>query len=240
MSNVKRITLTFHPNGLSPMQQELVPLLLKEGKIAERLLLLEEEQQAEFAKMLNEAIDEVNREHLRLMDLLGQTMRMPVKQLAWENNHLKISKTIERGLAQTGRIPSQTQIAASTGLSRKAVYDHMAQGGDNSVFTEHLQQYTMMAPRVMDSVLSGAILKSDTKAARLYFDILEKMKDPNAPAIYNTQNNYIQINNTVIKQEAISHLNPEQLKQIEEMVWKTLQEGKIEEGSEVETGKPEV
>jgi hypothetical protein len=61
------------------------------------------------------------------------------------------------------------------------------------------------------------------KAAKMYFDILEKMQGPNPPAIYGTQNNYLQINNTIIKQETIRQLSPEQLKQIEEMVEKSLQ-----------------
>ena len=228
----KRISLTFNTAGLSVMQQELLPLLLDEDRINLDLEAMQEEEQAEFAKMLNEAIEEVNREYTRLTALMGQAMRMPVKQLAWENNHLKISKAIELGLLRSGRTPNQTQIAAATGLSRKTVQEHMAQGSDNSVFADHLRQYTLMAPLVMDTVLHKIIDAADMKAVKMYYEILEKMKGPNALNIYNTHNNYIQINNTVIKQETISHLNPEQLKQIEEMVWKTLQEGKIEEGSE--------
>jgi hypothetical protein len=189
MSTEKRIKLTFNAAGLSTTQKELVPLLFMDGTITEQLVALEEDEQAEFSKMLNEAIEEVNREHTRLMGLMGQALRMPVKQLQWENNHLKISKAVVQGLSQNGRTPNQMQIAAATGLSRKTVQDHLAQGHDNPVFAEHLRQYAMMAPRVMDAVLQEAILENDTKAARLYFEILEKMKGPNAPNIYNIQNN---------------------------------------------------
>jgi hypothetical protein len=213
-----RISLTFNTAGLSAMQQELMPLLLAENIITQDLEAMDEEQQAEFAKMLNKAIEEVNREYTRLTGLMGQTMRMPVKQLAWENNHLKISKAIELGLLRTGRTPNQTQIAAATGLSRKTVQDHLAQGNDNSVFAEHLRQYNMMAPVVMDIVLHKIIDSADMKAVKMYYEILEKLNGPNAQNIYNTHNNYIQINNHVISQEALGRLSEEQLKQIVEMV----------------------
>jgi hypothetical protein len=218
MSTSKRVTLTFNTAGLSATQHELIPLVLSETGITQDLEAMEETGRAEFAKLLNEAIEEVNREHTRLIDLMGQTMRMPTKQLQWESNHLKISKTIAMGLAQTGQAPNQTQIAALTGLSRKTVQQHVAQGNDTSIFTEHLQQYTMMAPRVMDVALNKAINGEDIRAVKVYFDILEKMQGPNALNIYTTHNNYIQINNHVISQEALGRLSEEQLKQIVEMV----------------------
>jgi hypothetical protein len=43
-------------------------------------------------------------------------------------------------------------------------------------------------------------------------------------AIPGLQHNYIQINNTIVKQEALQQLNPEQLKQIEEMMQRNLPE----------------
>jgi len=218
MSSEKRVSLRFNTAGLSATQQNLVSLLMTEGRIAEELIALEQEEQAEFTKMLNEAIEEVDREHTRLMGLMGQVIRLPAKQLQWENNHLKISKAITQSLSQTGRIPNQTQIAAITGLSRKAVQDHLAQGDDNSVYVEHMRQYFLMAPRVMDSVLSAAVLKSDMKAARMYFTLLEKMQGTTPLSIFNTQNNYIQINKTVVKQNVIGLLAPEQLRKIEELL----------------------
>jgi hypothetical protein len=68
----------------------------------------------------------------------------------------------------------------------------------------------------------------------MYFDILEKTKDPNTTTVYGTQNNYLQINNTIIKQETIRQLSPEQLKQIEEMVEKSL---KVEVGESMAEGQ---
>ena len=39
---------------MSAMQKELVPLLMMEGKITNQIVALEEDEQAEFSKMLNE------------------------------------------------------------------------------------------------------------------------------------------------------------------------------------------
>jgi hypothetical protein len=61
------------------------------------------------------------------------------------------------------------------------------------------------------------------KAAKLYFEILDRMKGPNAPNIYAGQNNYIHINSFVIRQETLRRLSDEQLKQIVEMVKPALQ-----------------
>jgi hypothetical protein len=220
MSTEKRITLRYNSAGLTEMQQKLVPILLGEGWISEDLKTLNEEEQAEFAKMLGEAIEVVNREHSHLMAMMGHVVRLPAKKLIWENNHLKITQTISLSLAQTGRMPSQAYIAATTGLNRKTVQEHTGEGHDNSVFLEHLRQYSIMAPRVMDTVLHDALYRHDMKAAKLYFDILDKMQGPSAPNLYAGRNNYIYINNYVIRQESLRRLSDEQLMQIVDMVRK--------------------
>ena len=52
--------------------------------------------------------------------------------------------------------------------------------------------------------------------------LLEKFQGKGQPAIPGLQHNYIQINNTIVKQEALQQLNPEQLNQIEEMMQRNL------------------
>lgn len=56
-------------------------------------------------------------------------------------------------------------------------------------------------------------LVGDIKAARLYFEVLGNIGKSNLAI--NTQNNYIQINQTKLSQEIIKQLSPEQLDQIE-------------------------
>ena len=65
---------------------------------------------------------------------------------------------------------------------------------------------------------------------RLYFELLEKFQGKGQLSIPGLQHNYIQINNTIIKQEALQQLNPEQLKQIEEMMQRNLPAPDTENG----------
>ncbi len=221
----KRFTWQYNAEGLNATQQKLQSLLLSNESITKELENLDEAERTEFNNMLTDAIDELNKEHTRLMVLMGQLSRMPAKQLEWENNHIKITKAIVSALSRTDRTPNQMYLARVTGLSRQTIRAHVARGDDYSVYAEHMRQYAMMAPQVMDAVLHGAILERDMKAVKLYFEILDKLKAQGPTAIYNTTNNYIQINTTIIKQEVINLLAPEQLRQIEDLINKLLPHG---------------
>ena len=52
--------------------------------------------------------------------------------------------------------------------------------------------------------------------------LLEKFQGKGQLPMPGLQNNYIQINNTIVKQTALQQLNAEQLKQIEEMMQRNL------------------
>ncbi len=72
-----------------------------------------------------------------------------------------------------------------------------------------------MADRVLAKVIKAASL-GDMKAARLYFEITGNFGNQSViNTTINTQNNYIQINQTKLSRETIKHLSPEQLNQIE-------------------------
>ena len=214
----KRISWHYNSDALSAMQQKLQPFVISDNIAQNHLGSLDEDERSEYSKMVETAIEALNSEHTRLMGLIGVLTRMPAKQLEWENNHLKIKKAVTSLLSLTGTAPNQMQIARATGLDRKTVKAHLAKGDDSSVFAEHQSIYTLMATQVMDMVLEEAVLEHNIKAAKMYFDILEKLKTNGPSAIYNTTNNYIQINNTIIKQEVIGLLAPEQLRKIEELL----------------------
>ena len=73
-----------------------------------------------------------------------------------------------------------------------------------------------MTTKVLAKVFQFAV-NGDTAAAKLYFNVMGFMN--NGQALNNTliqnQNNYIQINGTVLSQETVKHLKPEQLNIIE-------------------------
>jgi hypothetical protein len=79
-----------------------------------------------------------------------------------------------------------------------------------------------MTLKVLAKVFQFAV-NGDTGAAKLYFNVmgcLNNGQSTNGTLIQN-QNNYIQINGTVLSQETIKNLNPEQLYTIES-IWKTV------------------
>lgn len=57
----------------------------------------------------------------------------------------------------------------------------------------------------------------DMRAARIYFDMVGAM-DKQQTGTINTQNNYIQINNTILSQDKLKQLTEEQLNLIEKIV----------------------
>lgn len=58
----------------------------------------------------------------------------------------------------------------------------------------------------------------DRKAARLYLEMVGALNKQPAGTVVNAQNNYIQINNTILSQENLKQLSAEQLAQIENIV----------------------
>lgn len=203
--------------GLSSKERRLEHLLYSDNIPYKEIEALNEKDHAEFVKILYRKLDELNNEHARLSQVLARVSEMPPNRLNWESNDLKITRAMLTALHNNAQIPNQTQLAQLTGLSRKTVNEHMAANNSQSRFAEHLQQFGMMAPQILNIVLRSALKFGNLQAVKLYFNILEKYNGPGAQALLN-QNNYIQINNTVIKQETIQQLSPEQLMQIEEIV----------------------
>ena len=58
----------------------------------------------------------------------------------------------------------------------------------------------------------------DMRAARLYLEMVGALNKQPAGTVVNAQNNYIQINNTILSQENLKQLSAEQLAQIENIV----------------------
>ena len=183
---------------------------------------LTEEERTELTKLVKEKLEDLNNHHTKLLQILGEIAELPANRLLWENNHLKITKAINDTLRKTGTMPNQNYIAEITGLSRQTIAKHLSAPELTSIYSEQLMNFNIMAPQVLNRVLLNATYRNaSVPDIKLYFQLLEKMQDKNQSTIFN-QHNYIQINNTIIKQETLQQLSPEQLKLIEEFVQKSL------------------
>jgi uncharacterized protein YbaP (TraB family) len=83
-----------------------------------------------------------------------------------------------------------------------------------------------MAPMLMAKVFQSAT-KGDIRAARLYLETVGATGKQQSNTVVKSQNNHIQINNTILSQENLKRLSAEQLNQIEHIVAKALPEGKM-------------
>lgn len=84
-----------------------------------------------------------------------------------------------------------------------------------------------MAPKLMAKVYKFAV-RGDIRAARLYLETVGNTNKRQGNTVVNSQNNYIQINNTILSQENLKRLSAEQLNQIESVVTMVLPVGETE------------
>lgn len=141
------------------------------------------------------------------------------KELEWEGNHAKIASAILEHLQQYGTMPSKTCIAHAAGLSRLTVHRHLESFNDNETFNSERKSFGVMRHHVISQMLRAA-MNGDLRAAKMFLEADARL---NAPAKADIKN-YIQINKTVINQQIIQQLKPEQLNRIEEIITQGLDE----------------
>ena len=134
----------------------------------------------------------------------------------WENNHTLITGAISNLLNEFNRMPTQTEIAKQTKLSRQTVHYHLKEYKLNPVFIAQMEQYQLLIPSLLARVYKCAC-KGDIGAAKLYFNVMGCLNSNNKTIIQN-QNNYVQFKELVLSQETILQLNPEQILKIEKML----------------------
>lgn len=133
----------------------------------------------------------------------------------WEYNHNQINWAISCLMQDYGRMPTKTEIAEKTGLSRQTVHKHLKEYMNHPQYIEQLEQFRFMTSKVLAKVFQFAV-NGDMAAAKLYFNVVDfTNKTQKQSTLIQNQNNYIQINETVLSQEALNHLNAEQMNKIE-------------------------
>ncbi len=133
----------------------------------------------------------------------------------WQHNHVKITVAISTLMQEYGRMPAIAELLDNTGLSRQTIHKHLKEYSTHPLYLEQIEQFRFMTSKVLAKMFQFAV-NGDVAAAKLFFNVLG---NANGQQAYNTliqnQNNYIQINGTVLSQETIKHLNAEQLNTIE-------------------------
>ncbi len=150
------------------------------------------------------------------------------KNQLWEKNHIQITLAISTLMQEYGRMPTKTEIANTTELSRQTIHKHLKEYMNHPLYLGEIEQFRFMTSKVLAKVFQFAI-NGDTGAAKLYFNIMGFLNNGQASnnTLIQNQNNYIQINGTVLSQETIKHLNPEQLNTIETILKTALPQPKV-------------
>jgi hypothetical protein len=160
--------------------------------------------------------EELNRENTPEIPKLP-TSQVPDKSEIWDANHAHITRAILDHILDCRTMPSTSTIADVTGLSRETVRKHMKAFAEEPGDHNPLHTYNMMSEVIMAQVARAAI-SGDLKAAKLYINTTQSLNRPNKQTTGGRPNNYIQINKTVINQQVIQQLKPEQLNQIEQII----------------------
>ncbi|QKJ30236.1 hypothetical protein HQ865_10825 [Mucilaginibacter mali] len=184
-------------------------------KDVENLTKLEHQYLGELAThTLNRLTGKERDDYLDKIDLI---MNADTKNSLWEHNHTVITAAIANLMRQYGTMPTKSNIAEATGLTRQTIARHIKQYQAHPGFAEEMDRFKLLSQDVLAKVFKYAS-NGDMRAARLYFEMVGAISKRPAGAVVNQQHNYIQINNTILSQENLDRLSAEQLAQIEQIV----------------------
>ncbi len=147
--------------------------------------------------------------------LVAKAAALLDNEFIWEHNHAKIMKAMRAYTRANGTVPTKAYLASTCGLNRKTIQEHLKAFNGNATGNDQNEAINIMSHDIMGTVIKAA-LNGDMKAAKLYFDTTKVFK-PNEIKV-STQNNFVQINKTVINQQVIQQLKPEQLQLIEQII----------------------
>jgi hypothetical protein len=205
-------------SGFQATQQKTEQLLMLNKVTAKDIENLNElERNCLTEKCTHTLAQLTGAERDQFLDKIEQIMAPVTKAEIWERNHTAISRAISDYIQQYGSMPSKSIIAEQTGLSRPTVAKHFANYKKQPEFIAQMEQFEFMTHKVLANVYKYAV-KGDMRAARIYFEMVGGLSPQSSNTIVNAQNNYIQINNTILSHDVIKQLSAEQLNQIESII----------------------
>ena len=144
----------------------------------------------------------------------------------WQNNHIKIKNAIHDLVYDFNRTPTVIEIARECKLSRQTVHKHLKEFSSNEMFGEDIKKYELLLPDLLGQLWKQGVngWKPDTRALRLFWDILRFNQKTGkfTNTVIGNQQNYLQINNTILDQRTIQNLPKDSLREIEKIVFISL------------------
>lgn len=181
---------------------------------------LSEPENSRLMEVLTESFNKLkgterDKFYKKIEPITGET----TKNQLWEYNHNQITATISTLMQEYGRMPTKQEIANKTDLSRQTIHKHLKEYINHPLYLGQIEQFRFMTSKVLAKVFQFAI-DGDTGAAKLYLNVMGFMNNDQSSnnTLIKTQNNYIQINGTVLSQETVKNLTHEQLNTIESIL----------------------
>ncbi len=202
-----------------PTSEEIVSSLLKKDRITkEDLYDFTDADKALFSETVQQLAKSLKAEErddffLKIDDIVTDDTKRGI----WETNHFNIVSTINTLIKRSNRMPTKTEIADEVGISRQTVHKHLNEYSSNPLYANQLEQHKIMGDRVLTAMYQEAI-QGNVKAAKLYLQVTGFLNGRESGIRINSQTNYIQVNGTVINEEALKQLPPEQLNLLCNMV----------------------
>jgi DNA-binding transcriptional regulator YhcF (GntR family) len=211
--------------------EQINALLAMDQITPDKFNALNNRQQDTLLKYANDIINTLTGkdrdDFIHKLDLIAAP---ETKNSIWEYNHNRVTAVISKLMQEYGRMPSKTEIAAETGLSRQTVHKHLNEYENNPLHQEQQKQFRFMANKVLAKVFSFAI-NGDTAAAKLYLQAVGSLNNDRAPGTI-TQNNFIQINSITLNQDTLKRISPERLNEIEQILKSALDQPIITKGTD--------
>ncbi len=204
---------------LTKSEQKFQKVLSLESISPADLKGFSEQEVFQFMNLLNEKINSLNGPELdKFYCRIWGFMNEENRNIRWEYNQIVITKAISFLMQEFHRIPTHSEIADKSGLSRQTVQKHLKEYSGNIYYSEYTDRLSFLAPKVLARVFDYAV-NGDTKAAKLFLQATGYLNS-GISSVRNiqTQNNFIQLNNTIFNQEKISKLTTEQVKKIESLM----------------------
>lgn len=236
--NTNKKATTRSNKGLQKLteSEEKINSILALHKITEEdLKILSEPERVKLFQIMTDKFNELKgNDRDDFFNKIESITTPETKNQIWENNHNSIIWGISTFINEYGRMPSKAEIAQKTELSRQTVHKHLKGYQANPLYTEYQQRFKFMESKVLAKVFQFAV-NGDIRAARLYLECTGALKNQpsgnnngniNNNTLIQNQNNYIQIGGTILNQEIIKNLKPEQVRIIEKIL-KTIE---IKEG----------
>jgi predicted transcriptional regulator len=211
-------TKTRRSVALRDTDDKINRLLAKEKITPTDVMSLNEQEQRLLQNKLSEILQQAHgAERDSFLEKIDPIMSGNTKNDIWERNHMQISNAIANHIREYGVMPTKNDLAQETGISRQTVAKHIKEYKEHPEFAAQMEQFKFMSHKILANVFKHAS-DGDMKAAKLFFDMVGAANKQPAATVVTAQNNYIQINNTILSQENLKNLTAAQLQQIENIV----------------------